>query len=179
MSGHLSVTRPINSHGEAQLRQFIPELDSRIPDHLSLKWRKQGAMAISLVTRAEFMRAKNMRRGSLSDFDLPEVVAIVAEAMKQTATADSPVEVPTVAAHFLGAHHSNIALMLDSEPMHQERQRLIDVIDELNGIRGTWGEFKPHLSVAECSRDEPAVLELFNKLMPEIVTLQPVRTRAS
>jgi hypothetical protein len=180
MSELLSVSRSLNSHDHYVLRKYIPEINHKLPDHLSLKWRKVGETALTLIERGEYERALSKPRGNLKGLQPEEVLAIVEESIRQMPGATRSLAAKTSGVGFIGQdRYVHVAYLLDEPGLADERNRLTDLIDELNGVNSRWRDFMPHVSIATVDRMEESLLVHYEAIRPAELSFQPIQARLS
>ncbi|MDN5275376.1 MAG: hypothetical protein JWN33_25 [Candidatus Saccharibacteria bacterium] len=176
----VNVDRPLLPLEHQQLREHMPETN-RLGD-LSIKWRRLGEAAVTLVQRAEYDKLTAMERSVLRS-ENPESVAarLKADVLPTLSLGSERLSAKIYDIEFFGSSRFlSIAYMLDSPELEDERDAVTAALDRMNGVNARWREYRPHLTVATVERvnASKAVLDAFYRFAPKEITLLPPRSIA-
>jgi 2'-5' RNA ligase len=175
MPNHLSVKRRLNSHEHQAIRSHMREFNHIIPDYVSLKWRKLGEVAVTLLGPGEFEHLTTLRNSGLKDLPIEDTLAVISEGIKQMRSGTNALTVKTKWVEVMGrGNFPNIAYILEAPEIEKERQHLTELLDSINGVNSRWRDYVPHVSLASVNRDDAdQVTKIIEDIMPEELHFQP------
>ena len=177
----VSVTRLWLPVEHQQLRQNMPKIDRELPNH-SVKWRRLGQAAVSLLERQEYERYAIKRQSKLFSKGADAVAGTFNSAFKEDSDTWCPSTIEAYDTEFFGkGQYVSIAYLLDPVELSAQRDRLQHLLDSESGVNGTLLEFDPHLTVATVPfSDSSETLRLaFENFRPSTVTLAAPTARAA
>lgn len=174
MPNAISVIHPLGSVDSRSLRSHIPEINHRLSQATSLKWRPPNKVGVTLIERGEYEIAMNTPKSSLAAMDIGRVAQDLAAILEDGSR--RLMQAQTTEARFLGSGqygYVQIAYVLTQPKLETNRTATTARINELAGVEVTWKEFLPHVSIATVDVDsaDDSLLEEFTGIMPATLTL--------
>ena len=173
----LTLRRELVTSDHQALRDHIPRVNHELSD-IQPKWRRLGEAGITLFERGEFETAIHKPKSRLAQAN-PYTLATTfnTSIIPRMPTEPAQVNLSVSGIDFMGeGPYRSIAFLLDAEQVMDERERLLDILDKMNGLNLHWRSLKPHVSVAtiDQANAEPRVVEAFESINPTELRFKPL-----